>query len=119
MITKDIDEIIEIVISNTNGEYKRLPAEDFIEAIEKHIEYGTFMQVRDDKGLVAIVRWNWTSDNEIKVLDCVVRKDMRSPRMIKYLVKTGTDRNKNIKFIKYDRLFKYPYGKERRFQIGG
>jgi hypothetical protein len=118
-MTNDIDEIIEFVLSNTNGEYKRLPAEDFVEAIEKHIEYGTFMQVRDDKGLAAIARWNWTADDEVKVLDCVVRKDMRSARMIKYLINLAHNANKNIKYFKYDRLFKYPYGKERRFQIGG
>lgn len=115
----DIDEIIEFVLSNTNGHYRRLPAEEFIDTIEKHIEYGTFMQVRDDKGLAAIARWNWTAEDEVKILDCVVRKDMRSPRMVRYLINLGFKNNKKAKYMRYDRQIKYPYGKERRFQIGG
>jgi len=116
---KEIDEIIEFVVENGGEHYSKLPAEDFISAIKGHDKYGTIEIVRDDKGIAAIARWNWIADNEVKVLDCIVRKDMRSSRMIKYLVKLGSDNNKNIKFIRYDRYFKYPYRETRRIKIGG
>lgn len=115
----NIDEIIEFVLSNTNGQYARLPAEDFIDAIEKHEEYGTLATVRDDKGVVAIARWNWISDDEVKCLDCVVRKDMRGLKIIKYIINLVHEKNRGIKYFSYDRLFKYPYSKTRRFKIGG
>ena len=118
-MTYDIDEIIEFVLDNSDGEYAKLPAEDFIEAIHKHIEYGTYLQVKDKKGLVAVARWNWVSQDEVKVLDCVVRRDRRSPRMIKYLVMLGLKNNPSAKYMTYDRHFKYPYRKPRRIKIGG
>ena len=114
----DIDTIIEFVLSNTNGQYSKMPAEDFIQAIEKHREYGTFMEVSDRKGLAAIARWNWVSGNEVKILDCIVRKDLRSPRMIKYLVNLGFANNKQAKYMTYDRFYKYPYRKAKRVKVG-
>ena len=118
-MTEKFDEIIEFVLANTNGQYAKLPAEDFIDALQKHKEYGTLMTLRDNKGLAAIARWNWVSGNEVKVLDCVVRKDVRRVKMLKYLIHIGKKHNKNVKYISYDRHFKYPYRKPKRIKIGG
>jgi hypothetical protein len=115
----NIDETIEFILSNSNGQYSKLPAEDFITAIKKHEEYGTFMTVRDDKGIVGLVRWNWVGDDTLHVLDCIVRKDMRSIRIIKYLTTLGFSKNPTAKYLTYDRLFKYPDRKTRRLKIGG
>ena len=115
----NIDEIIEFVLKNGEDYYSRLPAEDFINAIKKHEQYGTIMIVRDDKGIVALARWNWVNDDEMKCLDCVIRKDMRSIKMVKYLVDLGFRNNRAAKYLSYDRLFKYPYRKTRRMKIGG
>jgi len=115
----DIDEIIEFVVENGGNEYAKMPAEEFIDAIKKHDEYGTMTTVRDKKGIVALARWNWTDEESVEVLDCIVRKDRRSPRMIKYLVYLGKKRNPKIKYMTYQRLYKYPYKKRRRVKVGG
>ena len=115
----NIDEIIEFVLSNANGQFKQFPAEYFIDAIKKNEKYGTLMQVRDDKGLAAVERWNWISEDEVKCLDCVVRKDMRGLKILKYIINLVHEKNRGIKYFSYDRLIKYPDSKTRRFKIGG
>jgi len=115
----DIDKIVEFVVTNGGPDYAKLPAADFIEAIKKHREYGTWMEVKDDKGLAGVARWNWTGKDEVEILDCIVRKDLRSARMIKYMIYLGFANNKNARFMTYNRFYKYPYSKKRRFKIGG
>jgi len=115
----NLDEIIEFVVEHGGANYAKMPYDDFVKAIKKHKEYGTLMSVRDKKGIAALARWNWINEEEVEILDCVVRKDLRGPRMIKYLIHLGFNKNPKAKYMKYQRYYKYPYRARVRMKVKG
>ena len=115
----DVDEILEFIAESGGENYRKMPADEIIDAIEKHIEYRTILTVRDKKGIWGIARWNWVNEEEVDILDVIIRKDRRSIRAIKYLVYLGFKNNPSARYMKYKRDIKYPNKEKRKMLIGG
>jgi len=118
-VVMNVDEILEFIAESGGENYRKMPADEIIDAIEKHIEYRTILTVRDKKGIWGIARWNWVNEEEVDILDVIIRKDRRSIRAIKYLVYLGFKNNPSARYMKYKRDIKYPNKEKRKMLIGG
>ena len=96
-----LDDVVEFCIKYMPWENKN-PTE-VKDVIQKHIEYGTILIIKDE-GVSAVVRWNWVDeDNRVaKILDCAVRPDKRSLTYLKSILKFGVDKF-NAKSLVWDR----------------
>ena len=74
--------------------------------IRKHLEYGTFLKLEDDKGIVATGRGNWVDNTTALILDCVIRRDYRSIKTLKYLIDIFIKKNPRCKKLLYQRHYR-------------
>lgn len=100
MQKQEIQEIIDFVQKNYKVPYENM--EDLKKAIEGHIKYGTFVVLRDDKGIAAVCRWNIKS-TVAHVIDLVIRKDLRGKGLIKYVVTLGWKKFPFLKWVIFER----------------
>jgi len=112
----DIDEIIDFIVKYYPF-YKNQESEVRY-AISLHLKYKTCMVVRDEKGIVSVVRWNISPDGETAhLLDWIIRPDCRNQglgrRMLLELLKGFP----NVKKIKFEREVIRPNGESTIWSV--
>ena len=112
---RDIKDIVDFILADKN--YANQPVPIVQDYVKKHLEYGTFLTVRDEQGLVAVARWNWENSTTVFILDVIVRKDYRKPQIMRQLVALGASKNPKCRFIKFERTFKYPNREPKIYSI--
>ena len=113
----DVEEIIDFIVRQGDGLYSNLQRDLLKDIVRKHLQYGTFLVVRDLEGIVACCRWNWISENMVWVLDLVVKKDYRKPHFLRELLALGVSKNPQCKFIQFGRGVKYPNRNKRIYSV--
>lgn len=104
MSPSDIQEIFDFVKQNYRAFYKE---SELKKAIKGHINFGTYVVLRDDKGIAAVCRWN-IAGNVAHVLDLILRKDVKGRGLIKYVTALGWKKFPYLKWITFERGVKYP-----------
>ncbi|KYK25700.1 hypothetical protein AYK26_07730 [Euryarchaeota archaeon SM23-78] len=106
----EVEEIINFIIKEGNGVYNNIDKGRLKGIIQKHLEYGTAMVIRDKTGIMAVARWNLYGEDILTalVLDAVVREDYRKPLTLRQMVALGVSKNPSVKFICFKRESKYP-----------
>ena len=112
-----IKDIVNFIYDNGDGNYDKFTSDELLSIVNKHIEYKTFLELRDPKGLVAVARWNWVNENTVEILDCVVRPNYRSRQIIRYLIDLGFKNNLKAEYMIFKRGYKYPNRKPRIYKI--
>ena len=113
----EVDEIIEFVIKHGDGLYSNFSKEKLRNVTRLHLNYGTCMVIRDDNdSICAVARWN-EFGNIAKVLDVVIRDDYRKPKMLKMMLALGVSKHNHIRFIKFERGFKYPGRRPKLYSV--
>lgn len=112
-----MDELIDFIIKNGEGRYSRIDTNKLKNEICKHIEYRTFLVIRDPGGIVAVGRWNWLDGETIHVLDLIIRKDVRCLKALKALIILGLQANPSFEYVVFERLGKYPDRKQRKYKV--
>ena len=118
-MNKEIKEIINFILKEGNGLYTALERGKLKEIIEEHLKYGTAMIIRskENNEIVAVARWNWIGSSTVHILDVIIKKEHRSPRMLKYMLALGLAKNPQCRFVTYERLQKYPDREGRIFKV--
>jgi len=111
-----VKEILEFIRKHDNGHFKPHTDELLKLVIKKHLEYGTFMVIRNKKEeIVAVARWNFPTDYVVHILDVVVKKDYRKPLILRQMLAVGINKHPQVRTMIYERLGKYP--KRKRIVI--
>ena len=111
-----IEEVLEFVIKS---KFFKADRETIKDIIAKHLCYNTLLVIRD-KGngeILAVGRFNFIGPNTIHVLDCLIKKGLRSVKMLKYMLLSAVRSRPEIKYFIYDRLTKYPYRSQRGYAV--
>lgn len=88
-----IDKIVDFFIKEGDGLFKEEQRGELTNHIINHIVYGTLKCWFDGNGISAAARWNWVSNNQVEVLDAVVRKDLRNKDVALFLAKRCLEEN--------------------------
>ena len=88
-----------------NGLHKDEDIEKIRDCVYKHLMFGTLVTLYDKKGLYAVTLFNVDGKVAI-ILDTVVRKDKRSPQVLKDMIKEGLLRFPKCKYLKFERALK-------------
>lgn len=109
-----ISEILDFICkySPANG------VEDFrrkmMMALDKHMEYGTMMVLKDDNGISTFCRWNVDGDTA-HVIELLIREDKRSYNYLRKFMKYAMKVN-GIKKITWNRT-KYPGRHTKQYEV--
>lgn len=96
-------EIVEFIYQHGDGLYTLSAYADLLKAVDKHLKYKTIVVLRDNKGITAIVRYNWQDKSTIFVIDAITRKDKRSARFMYEVMVKGLNTVPNCKYIWFHR----------------
>jgi len=113
-----VDEIYDFIVKNSSV-YRIVNKGEIKEIIEKHINYGTILIIREKTNdeIVAVVRWNWLGNYTVYVLDAVIRKDYRSMKFLKSILLLGVSKNPQCKWICFNRGLKYPFREGKIYKV--
>lgn len=111
-IDKNIKEIVDFIKFHYKSVFPK-QEKDLKKAIEGHINYGTYIVLKDDKGIAAVCRWN-VKGTIAHVLDLIVRPDVQRKGLIKYVTALGWKKFPYLKWITFERELKYQ-GREIKY----
>ena len=102
---ENVNDIVEFIQNEGDGLYSQMHKEELECAIDKHIEYGTALVIRDkkDNGIVAVARWNWQGKHTVIILDVVIKRNYRSYRFILQTIAMGISKNPECKYLVFER----------------
>jgi len=115
--TINLDEIAEFVVNNGDGLYSRLDWEVIKEYAQQHIDYKTILIIRDEKGIVAVCRWNMISNDTAHIIDLVIRKGHPHKGLMRRMTIKGLKMYPNGKYLIFGRFKKYPNREMRKYLI--
>lgn len=96
-------EVADFVLKYGNGLYHPMHREKIADMVSQHIGYGTIIVVRRNFDIVAVVRWNFLSNDTIKVLDLIIRPDYRRKNVMKSILIQGIQAHPNVKRMVFHR----------------
>lgn len=109
--------LVQFILENGEGRYTGLQAHQIAEVLEEHKRLKTYLEIHDDKGLVALGRWNWDDHKTIRMLDLIIRKDSRSLKALKAIIILGKMKNPTVENIVFTRSGKYKNREYRTYRI--
>jgi hypothetical protein len=113
MTEQELEEIADFVIKYSP--YLESERTIIKEAVRKHLEYNTIIVVKGNKKEVtAVCRWNILDYGlTAHVMDLIIEPKYRKKGFIKKLLIKGLIKYPTVKYLSYDREWKYP-GRERK-----
>ena len=112
-----LDEIASFVIKNGQGLYTKLDWNAIKNFAEQHIDFKTIIIVRDEKGILAVCRWNMLTIDTAYILDLVIRRGHKYKQLIKRILLKGIKMYPQAKYLIWERLKKYPNRNKRKYLI--
>jgi hypothetical protein len=111
-------DIVFFILEEGEGLYSYSDLPRIQHVVHKHIDYGTFMVIRDENGIVGVARWNWTNPDTIFILDVVVRKDARNNQqdIMRRMLLLGHEQM-GFKYFTFGRFHKYPDREPRTYSV--
>lgn len=105
------EDSLDFILENTDY----IDKEQIREIINKHIEYGTYLEFRKENKVVAVVRWN-VNGSIAEVIDLIIRRGNKGYKIIKAFLVKSLLRFPYLKYIRFER-HKYPSRSKRIYKI--
>lgn len=105
------EDSLDFILENTDY----IDRERIREVINKHIEYGTYLEFRNNNKVVAIVRWN-VNGCIAEVIDLIIRRGNKGYKIIKAFLVQSLLKFPYLKYIRFER-HKYPDRKKKIYKI--
>lgn len=102
-IDKEVEEIVDFVIAQSEGLYHNLQRPQIESFIEMHIGFHTLMVVRSDGKIIGVCRWNWIDNHSVNILDLIIHKNFRRKSVMKSMLVNGLIEYPWIKTMKFSR----------------
>jgi hypothetical protein len=96
----EINLIVDFFFDNCP--YLGMTREQLAEDIKKHIEYGTIVVLKDEKGIVGATNFNLDGDTA-HIINTAVRQDLRNQDVLVEMLKFGFKKFPHGKFLIFDR----------------
>jgi N-acetylglutamate synthase-like GNAT family acetyltransferase len=111
----DLDKICNFILKYSPYTDK----EKIKEFIQLHLKYKTCLIVYNEKNeIIAVARWNiLPSGKTAHILDLIIRPDYRNKGFIKKMLIKGLEIWKEVKYLCWDRLEKYPARETRMYSV--
>ena len=113
---KNIDHILDFIYKEGKGLYSTLVKDRLEEAIKGHLKYGTCILIKEDKEIIAFVRWNWIGNQTAEIIDVIIKKEYRKDNILKKILIYGVGKNPNCHYIQFGRK-KYPGRKPKLYRV--
>lgn len=114
MITKTND-IIEFIKRKIPA-YEKFTDEEILSIIAKHVEFGTYDEMRDGDKLIALTRYN-IDGAILYCIDAIIEDGYDGAFILKRFALKAWEKFPYIKYIKYHRSYKYPLRKATFWSI--
>lgn len=109
-----IDDIVDFIIK-----YSPYKDRDKIrEYINLHLLYHTCIVIYEGDEIIAVARWNISPSGKIAfVLDTIIKEGYRNNGMMKRLIEEGTSVWKSVKYLAWEREWKYPDREQKIYSL--
>jgi len=109
-----IEDIVDFIVK-----YSPYKDRDLIkEYIALHIKYGTCIVICEDDEVIALARWNISPSGKIAfVLDTIIKEGYRNNGMMRRLIEKGTSVWKDVKYLAWEREWKYPDREQKIYSV--
>ena len=94
-------EVADFFITEGDGLFTDEQYFTLVDAVIGHIKFSTIKILRDEDGIAACARWNWSGDDSIYVMDVAVREDCRKNDLVRQLASMCLKENPGCKFITF------------------
>lgn len=118
MIAVSEYNIVDKAVDFAKEYFPDIQESEIRDIIERHLDYGTIDIVTRNNDIIAIVRWNISSDGRVcDVLDLIISPSRYGIRIMRYLIARNWKRFPMVKFIRFSRDRKYSGRKARIYNI--
>jgi hypothetical protein len=111
-VIENLTEVIEFIHLYENGNLTEMKTSDLYQLLSKHNQFGTLIVCRDEKGIYAVVRWNYVNHEIFYCPDLIIRPDCRGIDTFKKILQFGVNMSpfKKLKYILYRKGQHYELG---------
>ncbi len=104
-------EIVDFIL-----QHKLYDRSELTRAINRHVEFETITTLKDDKGILAVMRFNVNGEC-VHILELLVRPDMEKNHVIKWITAKTWHKFPYLRYFKFNRAYKYPNRPQRAYKI--
>ena len=109
-----IEEIVDFIVKYSPYKDREL----IKQYIELHIKYKTCIVVYEGNEIIAVARWNISPSGTIAfVLDTIIKEGYRNNGMMIKLIEKGTSIWKSVKYLAWERGWKYPDREQKIYSL--